>query len=193
MATDPVQESFEKLRTQFAILVAAGYAGGPLAGEQGTYRLSVPFSGRVFEGITTVSNLTSLPYGANPTRLVQAAVFNWLYVLTGKLADQAPEIAMLHQHYRWEMRMRQAGEESRQLRAFREYLSEKASELGEGGDTLGILRELREVAGEAPTPSLYLKCAQAVADNPTVRKTVAALPGSVATEFSSWLEPFVYG
>jgi len=92
MADDPVQEAFERLRTQFAVLVAAGYAGGPLAGEQGTYRISVPFSGRVYEGITVVSNLPSLPYGASPTRLVQAAVFNWLYcghpdlpVLTGEL------------------------------------------------------------------------------------------------------------
>ena len=191
--TDTVQESFEKLRTQFAVLVAAGYAGGPLAGEQGTYRISVPFSGRVYEGITVVSNLPSLPYGASPTRLVQAAVFNWLYVLTGKLADQAPEIAMLHQHYRWEMRMRQASEESRQLRAFREYLAEKASELSEGGDTLGILRELREVAGEAPTPSLYLKCNQATADNPIVRKAIGALVGPMASELSEWLEPWVYG
>ena len=189
---DPIDAAVEQLFNQFSVLANVGYSGGPMAGEHGLFRLTVPFTGRVMEGITVISNLPVLPYGASPTRVVQDAVFKWLYVLTHELQKHGPELEMLQQNYRWELRMIRAAEEGRQLRLFREFLAEKAVELRGGGDTLALLRELREVASEAPQASLRFKCTKIVAESADVRKAVSGMTADAATEFENWLEPHVY-
>lgn len=186
-----IKPALEKLFQQFSILSHVGYGGSALAGEQGTFRLTTPFTGRVMEGITVLSNMPQLPYGASATRLVQSAVFNWLYVLTHQLYTSSPQVAMLHSNYQWELRMMQVAEESRQLRLFREFLAQKVQELSEHGDTIDILRDLRAICDQAPSNSLRLKCTQLVADNAIVAQAMNGLPEIRRKEFVEWLEPFV--
>jgi len=191
---DPLDDALSALFDQFTILSHAGYGGGPLAGEQGVYRLTVPFYGKVMEGITTVSNLPVLRYNANPTRVIQDAVFKWLYVLTSVLSQKESELAYLRNTYRWEMRLAAAAEESRQLQLFRQFLATKCAELGEGAPTMDTLREIKTAAwDEAPSPTLRLKCTHIVAHDPKVRAVLAALPYEEAEGFTSWLEAHVYG
>ena len=189
--TDPVDAAVERLFEQFSVLAQVGYGGGALAGEQGLFRMTTPFSGRVMEGITVLSNLPDLPYGASPTRFIQDAVFKWAFVLSAVLQKQGTEVATLHQNHRWEMRLMQAAEEARQLRLFREFLAEKVMEL-EGGDTVAILRELKEVAEEAPRPALRMKCVRATAESSKVRAAVMGMTGDAAAEFEGWIEPIIY-
>lgn len=188
-----VEVAMGHLFEQFSVLAAVGWQGGALAGEQGTYRLTVPFTGRVMQGITVVSNMPILPYAANPTRLVQDAVFKWLLVLTGVMQHSGdPQLALLHQAYEWELKMAQRREETHQLKTFRDYLATMAQELGEGiGDTKTVLREIRELAVQAPTPSLRIKCCRAVADNHLAMAAAKSLPEEERETWMTWLEPYM--
>lgn len=188
----PLDKAVAQLFQQFSVLASVGYSGGALPGEQGIYRLSVPLTGRIQEGLTVISNIPYLPYGASPTKLAQDAIFKWVFAITSVLQSEGPEVSMLHQNYKWEFKMLQAAEETRQLRVFREFLSHKVGELEEGGDTLGILYELRDVTVGAPTVSLRIKCARTVADNSVVRKAINGMvEGQAKDSLTEWLEPHI--
>jgi hypothetical protein len=192
MPDDSVKPAVEKLFHDFAILSHVGFSGGALAGEKGTYRLAVPFTGRVMEGITILSNMPMLPYGANPTRLVQSATFNWLYALTHQLYTESDQVKMLHTNYEWELKMMRTTEEGRQLRLFREYLAQRTQELDQFGHAVEVLRDLKTVCQQAPTPSLVTKCSHLVAENATVMQTLKTLPIAIREEMTQWLEPYVH-
>lgn len=190
--TSEIDSTIDRLFDQFSVLAQVGYSGGALAGEQGIYRLTVPFFGKVMEGITIVSNLPELPYGANPVRVVQDATFKWLYVLCQQLQSQSPTIALLKKTYEWEMKMAAAAEEGRQLQLFRQFLSQKCTEVEDGISGVAVMQEIKQMALSSPTSALQAKCSRTTAQHGGVGKILHHLTETQARPFIEWLEPWMY-